>query len=659
MNKRLPDIPATLFIFIFALGLYLRTAAPGLVYEGGVSVDSAEIQRASYHLGIIHSTGYPIYTVLAFVVSRIGEALGQSPYTWITYFSALCTALALVVFFHAARLIAKPLPSLAVTLLLIVTNSIWQMSTFAEVQGFQALILAGFLWALLYYHLHPTQPKALYLASACIGIGIANHRLIVLVIPAFLVTLLLHYRDLKWKHLFIAAVCGILPILTYGYIYLRAADPFVVYSTRPAWTPQPISVQDATNIIRGTFAGSGSAGLETNFEFNPEAIMNRAPTIWQHLREDWDLPLIILSLIALMIYFAVNWRLALILTLLALPVVPFLLIWKVDVKPIIYQYALWFPLALALATLISMEELRGRGGDKLKSLSPKVLASIEHPANVVMVVMSVLMLIVAFAFLKDNFGKRDMSDDHRSETFTQDIAALPDNAMFASVQWAPDVFLTLDYLERSGRRFLVNNTDDWWAQLDAINNPAQEVYVGEYWRARVGLYDGATWLAHDFFLAYSGTHSEFLLQVRPANDPRLQPEADSATVVNHPMDDNISLYSYRLEPTDDGWHITLYWQAQTTPVESYSVYTHLRVYGVMCQFDSIVSLLAQDDSRAPVQGAYPTTLWSAGQIVKDTYFIPTPADSLDSAHTAFVFGMTRPTGERLNEFCLPLESSNE
>src|SRR6185295_12888637 len=99
-KKHLPDIICSLLIFVFALGLYLHTAAPGLVYEGGVSVDSAEIQRASYHLGIIHSTGYPIYTVLAFVMSRIGEVLGQSPYTWITYFSALCTALALVVFFR-------------------------------------------------------------------------------------------------------------------------------------------------------------------------------------------------------------------------------------------------------------------------------------------------------------------------------------------------------------------------------------------------------------------------------------------------------------------------------------------------------------------------------------------------------------------------------
>ncbi|MFN8376492.1 MAG: DUF2723 domain-containing protein [Anaerolineae bacterium] len=519
-RKNKIEVVSSVAVFASALALYLSTAAPNLIYEGGVSVDSAEIQRAAYHFGIIHSTGYPIYTVLAGLVARLGEVLGQSAYSWITYFSGLCTALALLVFFRSARLIAKLLPALAVTLLLAVTNSIWWMSTIAEVQGFQALLLAGCLWALLYYHQHPTEHRALYLAALCVGVGLANHRLMVLVLPACALTLLLHYRHWRLRHLLLLAVCGLLPLLSYGYIYLRAADPFVVYSTRPAWVPQPISTQDATNIIRGTFAGGG-AGLETNFELNPDALLNRLPLLYQHLRDDWNTALIVIALLALLLYFAANWRIALMLLLLALPVAPFLLIWKVDVKPIIYQYALWFPLALALATLLSLEHLPARIVDKLKPLTARLPQRINQPHVALSLGMSALVLLLAFSYLSGSFSQRNQRDDQRAAAFAQDISQLPDNALFASVQWAPDVFITLDYLERSEARFTINSTDDWWTQVYAMYDPGYEVYVGEYWRARMGLYDGATWFLEQNPLAFSGTRSEFLLQVRPIGDPRL------------------------------------------------------------------------------------------------------------------------------------------
>jgi hypothetical protein len=481
----------------------------------------------------------------------------------------------------------------------------------------------------------------------------------------------------------IAALCAFLPILTYGYIYLRANAPFVVYSARPAWIPQTMSFEDATNLIRGTFAGSG-ASLESNFEFNFDALMNRAPTIFEHLRQDWDFLLIGVSALALLAYFAVNWRLALLLAFCALPVVPFLLVWKVDVKPIIYQYALWFPLALGMAALLSFEprkygeiepprhperqeEINDEhqessfeevsipvGARHASPLQNRTLRTIAQ--SVIPVLGSAILLFIAAQQLAVNFSERDMSNDHRAEVLARDIAALPDNAVLLTVQWSPEMFVALETLERSGERTpTLFNTDLWNITFPTIFDITQNVYVGEYWRARMGLYDGAVWFAQENQIAYSGTHSEFLLQVRPVSDPRLPSEADSATIVNFSLDDNIYLYSYRLEAIDGGWWVTLYWQAQTVPAESFSVYTHLRVYGTMCQFDNSVRLLAQDDANAPVQNSYPTTLWSAGQIVKDTYFIPTPAEAIDRTQTGFVFGMTRPNGERLNEFCLAVE----
>src|SRR5690606_24197042 len=136
----------------------IHTAPPDMIYDGGVSVDSAELQRVANRLGIAHSTGYPTYTLLGYVAARIGEGLGDSPYTWITYFSSLCSALALAVFF---RMLVREgdvlrLPALVVTALLGVTNIYWHMSTIAEVQALQMLIIVG-IASLALAHLRQPQ----------------------------------------------------------------------------------------------------------------------------------------------------------------------------------------------------------------------------------------------------------------------------------------------------------------------------------------------------------------------------------------------------------------------------------------------------------------------------------------------------------------------
>ena len=68
-------------------------------------------------------------------------------------------------------------------------------------------------------------------------------------------------------------------------------------------------------------------------------------------------------------------------------------------------------------------------------------------------------------------------------------------------------------------------------------------------------------------------------------------------------------------------------------------------------------LLSQDDSRDPVEGAYPTIFWEEGEIVKDTYFIPWPSEPLPSNGVAVTVGLTL-NGERMEEFCLPLQGEN-
>jgi hypothetical protein len=87
------------------------------------------------------------------------------------------------------------------------------------------------------------------------------------------------------------------------------------------------------------------------------------------------------------------------------------------------------------------------------------------------------------------------------------------------------------------------------------------------------------------------------------------------------LGDGIRLLAHQVKPLDKALHVTLYWQAVQTPSQNYSVLVHLS------DRDRIVTsgdIIAQADSANPVYGWYPTTKWSAGEIVREDYRVDIP-----------------------------------
>lgn len=91
------------------------------------------------------------------------------------------------------------------------------------------------------------------------------------------------------------------------------------------------------------------------------------------------------------------------------------------------------------------------------------------------------------------------------------------------------------------------------------------------------------------------------------------------------MGPSILLRAWRVESIQAGrsWRLTLYWQAVAPIERDYSVFVHATDRGTIDGPDAII---AQADSFAPVYGWYPTTRWSAGEIVRDDYMIQSPSD---------------------------------
>jgi hypothetical protein len=89
--------------------------------------------------------------------------------------------------------------------------------------------------------------------------------------------------------------------------------------------------------------------------------------------------------------------------------------------------------------------------------------------------------------------------------------------------------------------------------------------------------------------------------------------------------DGIRLRAVTLEgTTEEEWLLTLYWQAENQVPRDYSVAVHLVAHDPP---RGPADVLAQADRTHPVDGFYPTSRWSPGEIVRDSYAIPVPPGS--------------------------------
>ncbi len=117
------------------------------------------------------------------------------------------------------------------------------------------------------------------------------------------------------------------------------------------------------------------------------------------------------------------------------------------------------------------------------------------------------------------------------------------------------------------------------------------------------------------------------------------PKTDIPLAAN--FGDEVLLVGYDFAPSgQDGAHeLTLVWQANADPAESYTVFVHV------LDPDSICCVWQQD--IPPKQGTYPTDRWVNGEVVIDKYLINLPAD-LPAGSYPIEIGLYLPeTGTRL------------
>jgi hypothetical protein len=232
-----PDMVCAASAALVALGVYLRTLAPGLV---GV-LDAPMFQFVGRVLGVAHNPGYPLYVFLTFPFSYL--PIGSLAYR-INLFSALLGVIAVALTFLVARqLECGRLVSLSAALGLAFGQVFWSQAVIAEVYTLHATIVAGVLLLLIVWA--RTGRAACYYASvALFAAGLGNHTTLVGFAPgaALFVLLTSPAFALRWRTMSATIAILALGLLQYGFVLMRSLDPTAYVESRATTVAELLDV---------------------------------------------------------------------------------------------------------------------------------------------------------------------------------------------------------------------------------------------------------------------------------------------------------------------------------------------------------------------------------------------------------------------------------
>lgn len=227
-------------VAIVALGLYV----PTLLGDVG-TWDTAEFQAIGPVLGIAHPTGYPTYTLTAWLASVVLQPFGNEAYR-ADLLSALLIAGAAALLAIRAVQATRRLPlGLVAGLAFAVTPVAWRVATRADAHALHVFLAALMLvllaaWAWRERVGRPSSGRWLVAAGVVYGLALGNHALTLLLAPGIAVYVLAVSPRILWRQwrLVLACVAAVLltTVIVYAYLPLRSAmDPPLDYASPDTW----------------------------------------------------------------------------------------------------------------------------------------------------------------------------------------------------------------------------------------------------------------------------------------------------------------------------------------------------------------------------------------------------------------------------------------
>ncbi len=605
-------------VWAAALALYTATSAPSIVE---LFDDSLEFQLVGPTFGIAHPTGYPLYTLLGGLWSRLLLPFGN--WAWrMNMLSALCAAAAVwLVYLLGARLAAaeRSRPSVwggvAAAGAFALSPVWWAQATIAEVYALHILLTAAILYAALAVadaaDVAQQVNRRMALLAALLGLGLAHHRMTALLLPGLAVYLLWAAPGLwRLRRAWLGWLAALLaPLLLYAYIPLRAAggvsdlhgsyvntwqgfwDHILARSYQSFFADNPLAVERSADDWFGLFiAQFGAAGLVL-------ATVGLTRLFWPR-RQSQPWVLVLLTLIANLL-FALNYRVG--------DVEVFLL-------PVFLCLALFIGGAVGLLDAVGGERLPGR--TRRTSLAAQAALA---------------------ALVLAGVGGRSPAVDRSDDWAVHDYAVA-----LAKTPFPPDSRVVGLEGEVTALKYMQQAEKLGQAATGVVSNdPARRAATV----AELAAQGAPVYLTRELQgieQLYSFTGEGVLVRVWPRGQAAAGAPAQAANV--QMLDGILAIEGYDLallkQAGGPALEFAIYWRP-SGPVER-----DLKVSLRPLAADGS-PILAPDGAAVtadlfPLRQVAPTSAWLPGELIRDVYILPLPAGQL--ARTAALLAVVYDSG---------------
>lgn len=198
-----------IFVYLFTFLIYLFTISPSIWWG-----DSGELSGVSYTLGVAHSTGYPLYSILSKIFTFIPvSSAGFRCALFSCFFGCLS---GLYLFFLLNNFSSNKFCCVSVSLLFSFSKTFWEHSLIAEVHTLNIFLIILFLFSIF-----KNSFKFLSLSLFLMGLCFTNHNTCISLIPGFLF-LIIKRKKLNFKNIPVFLFLFLIPFSLYLYLPLRA-----------------------------------------------------------------------------------------------------------------------------------------------------------------------------------------------------------------------------------------------------------------------------------------------------------------------------------------------------------------------------------------------------------------------------------------------------
>jgi len=239
------DVAVVGSVFIISLALYVRTLLPDVG-----TWDTAEFQAIGPVLGIAHPTGYPTYTLLAWLASVVLQPFGNEAYRADLLSALLLAGAAASAALVTLQLTRRWLLGAVTGLAFAFTPIAWLVAVRADAHALHVFLTALVLVLLVAWMQRQRAAAGLdtpahagrwlVAAAAVFGASLGNHALTLLLAPGIALFVLLVEPRILWRQrrlvLLCLAVVTSIAALAYAYLPIRSAmGPPLDYASPRTW----------------------------------------------------------------------------------------------------------------------------------------------------------------------------------------------------------------------------------------------------------------------------------------------------------------------------------------------------------------------------------------------------------------------------------------